>query len=80
MMIGMEIVLIAIAIFVVLYRLLTAPRLLINGFAGWSVLLFCLVGIPAAIFGAITFLDALRLPALVIFVALCIFWLLLVPA
>lgn len=79
-MIGMETVLIAIAIFVGLYRFATSPRRALNQVGGCSILLLCLIGIPAALFGAITLLDGLHLPAVVIFVALCIFWLLLVPA
>ena len=80
MIIGMEIVPIALVIFIALYRLATAPRTVVNRFGGWTVLLLCLVGIPAAVFGAVTFLDGLHLPAIVIFVALCILWLVLVPA
>jgi hypothetical protein len=80
MMIGMETVLIAAAIFIGLYRLATSPRRTVNRLGGCSVLLCCAVGIPAALFGAITLLDGLHLPAIVIFVALCIVWLMFVPA
>lgn len=80
MMIGMEIVPIALVIFVGLYRVATSPRRALNQLGGCSVLLCCLIGIPAAIFGAVTLLDGLHLPAIVIFVALCMLWLVLVPA
>lgn len=80
MMIGMETVLIAMVIFVGLYRLASSPRRTLNQLGGCSVLLCCLVGIPAGLFGAITLLDGLHLPVVVIFVALCMLWLILVPA
>lgn len=71
---------IAAGIFFLIYRLWMNPRRVFNSLTGWSVVVLCLIGIPAATFGVILFLQGLHLPAIVIFIGLCILWLLLVPA
>lgn len=71
---------IAAALFFALYRLWMNPKRVLRGLTGWSAVLFCVIAIPAACFGVIQFMSGLHLPAVAIFVGLCMLWLLLVPA